>query len=498
MYKLLIIDDEIRERNEIYDKMFSTCFDLTKISNEEDEIIDVMKNNIFDGIVLDSTLTSGMVATKVKECIADFSGPIILVSDKREFDDSDRREKQICDCISLCPLFNCMEAIEENQDDKQKAILDEIERGLIKDIQDRIRAVLSSSLGYYDKDKRNKLSICHIADLQFGDPSVNEFDLKLFFTRLTNYLKDREPKPDLIVIAGDIVYSGKKKEYVLAKSQIEPFLKVIYGEEYSNHVILVPGNHDYDYSTNLIDESSSVRTEESKNTQKEKLTPSDFEKFYAPDSASYYFSKFAFELTGNSDYWINPLKIESKQLMAYGYRVMGVSNAMQYQVTDKEGKKRYVLETDGLEIQKASRQKQPSSIIVGHISPKNLGYKDVCESTGNICNKYYDKQCQEESQCRKWVTSKLLLEAYNASIYLYGHQHYSACEISNDNKHLFIAAGTPSGIHSEMTFNIIEIENSNGTDELTLIVNKVGNDQIKLAKCDKYSYKRDTGIWEKV
>ena len=245
MYRILIIDDEIEQREEIYKKLFDNVFQITLISNREEEIVNSLKDNLFDGIVLDSTLTSGAVTMKVQQCIKNFNGAVILVSDKREFDDSDRGDNQICDCISLRPLFNCIEALAKEKVTEQKNILKALESGIIKDIQDRIRSVIKSIVGYADNQKNNKLSICHIADLQFGDPEASEFALNVFFTRLTAYLSEREPKPDLVVIAGDITYSGKREEFAMAESHIIPFLESIYGEEYHKHLIVVPGNHDY-------------------------------------------------------------------------------------------------------------------------------------------------------------------------------------------------------------------------------------------------------------
>ena len=238
--------------------------------------------------------------------------------------------------------------------------------------------------------------------------------------------------------------------------------------------------------------------ESNKLTNKDFLTPSDFKKFTAPDSASHYFCDFASRMTKNKDYWILPLKIENRQLMPYGYRIIGISNASEYQTLDLEkGSKRYILNTEGLGVDQAVGQKQPLTIAVGHISPKILGYKDVCESTGIICNKFYEKQCREEVQCRKWATSQVFLEAYNSVLYLYGHKHFASCEISDDNKRLFIAAGTPSGIDSEMTFNIIEIEDTANVDKLTLIVNRVNGASINMAKCEEYKYIKSDKKWEK-
>lgn len=184
--------------------------------------------------------------------------------------------------------------------------------------------------------------------------------------------------------------------------------------------------------------------------------------------------------------------------MPYGYRILGISNASEYQALNLEkGSKRYILNTEGLNVDQAAGQKQPPTIAVGHISPTDLGYKNVCPSTGIICNKFYEKQCREESQCRKWATSQVFLEAYNSVVYLYGHKHFASCEISDDNKRLFVAAGTPSGIDSEMTFNIIEIEDNKDVDMLTLIVNSVNSASISMAKCEKYKYIKSDKKWEK-
>ena len=203
-------------------------------------------------------------------------------------------------------------------------------------------------------------------------------------------------------------------------------------------------------------------------------------------------------MTKNTDYWSLPLKIENRQLMPYGYRILGISNASEYQALNLEkGSKRYILNTEGLNVDQAAGQKQPPTIAVGHITPTDLGYKNVCPSTGIICNKFYEKQCREESQCRKWATSQVFLEAYNSVVYLYGHKHFASCEISDDNKRLFVAAGTPSGIDSEMTFNIIEIEDNKDVDMLTLIVNSVNSASISMAKCEKYKYIKSDKKWEK-
>lgn len=393
MYNLLIIDDEIEQRKEIYERIFNKVFKTRLISNSEEEILTALRDNLFDGIILDSTLTSGAVTMKVQQCIKDFNGPVVLVSDKREFDDSDRANEQIYDCISLRPIFNCIEARKQEKNSEQKEILVAIENGIIKDMQDRIRNAIKHLVGYGDNQKNSKLSICHIADLQFGDPAANAFDLNLFFTRLTTYLRDREPKPDLVVIAGDIVFSGKKEEYEVAESHIIPFLEAIYGiDEYHKHLIMVPGNHDYNYSSYLSDKSmSEVVTTGVSN--KNFLVPSDFKKFIAPNSASYYFCNFAYRLTKDIKYWTLPLKIENRQLMQYGYRLIGVGNAAEYQTINADkGKKRYILNTEGLNVDKVAAQKQPPTITVGHISPKDLGYREVCESTETLCNKFYEKR----------------------------------------------------------------------------------------------------------
>lgn len=498
MYKILIIDDEIEQREKDYKEVFGVCFNITLISNSEAEIVGALENELFEGIILDSTLFSGTVSDKVRQSIKKFNGPIILISDKREFDESDREDSQILDCISLRPLFNCNEAISKEENDEQKSILDEIKNGIIKDIQDRTKAAINNIVGYKDNQKNSRLSICHIADLQFGDPEASEFDLNIFFTRLTTYLSERQPKPDLIVIAGDIVFSGKREEFELAESHLVPFLEALYGkEEYYKHLIIVPGNHDYNYSAFLSDKNESEMTEEDV-PNKDHLTPKNFKKFIAPDSSSYYFRSFAFRMTQNTAYWTLPLKIENRQLMPYGYRIIGISNASEYQALNLEkGSKRYILNTEGLNVDYAAGKKQPPTIAVGHISPKDLGYKDVCSATGIQCNKFYEKQCREEAQCRKWATSQVFMEAYNAVIYLYGHKHFASCEISDDNKRLFIAAGTPSGIESEMTFNIIEITDNEDFDKLTLIVNSVNAARISMAKCEKYSYTKDEKKWKK-
>lgn len=95
-----------------------------------------------------------------------------------------------------------------------------------------------------------KLRILHISDIHFGDP---EFSEHFVFNEyeIANYLVQEEVNlpPTLLVITGDMAYSGEPSEFAKAKEGIERLFKTVFQcpnniEANRERMFIVPGNHD--------------------------------------------------------------------------------------------------------------------------------------------------------------------------------------------------------------------------------------------------------------
>ena len=88
--------------------------------------------------------------------------------------------------------------------------------------------------------------ILHISDLHIS--CDKNFDRSVVIDPLiTRIGEDIELglKPEIIVVTGDIAYSGQKAEYQLAKILFDDLLKKL--ELSNDSLFIVPGNHDVDF-----------------------------------------------------------------------------------------------------------------------------------------------------------------------------------------------------------------------------------------------------------
>ena len=484
MYRLLIIDDEIEERSDLYKDLLEEYFEFVLCSNKEEDIRKVLLEGYFDCAILDYSYRDGDNLDVIKDIMNNFKQPIIIVSDKRNFHDSDENIGNVIDTISIRFLRKMDSEIKSGSDLYSADDFETVKN----DLRARIRQDIKRMVKYSDTEEGRKLSILHISDLQIDDPQANDYDLNLFFTKLTDYVNSISRKPDLIAFTGDIVFKGTKNEFNDAKTIFQPFLEAIYGATYYKHLVVVPGNHDFNYSAFLSDANESELKKESR--KKKELTPVDFSKYKAPESSLFYFRQFAYDMTRNTGCWSQPYIIEKNLAAPLGLKVLGIDNANTYHVVDQnENKKRYEFVIDKLELEKHMVQKERMAVLLGHISPMDLGYGNVCAGADNQCNKFFNEQCGRDGQCRKWGTNELFMSAYNVILYLFGHQHYFSSEISKDQKRLFIGAGSPSGVNrNEMSFNLIELERKENKLELSVVNNSIKNYKMEQKKVLYYVY----------
>lgn len=92
------------------------------------------------------------------------------------------------------------------------------------------------------------LSFLHLSDIHFHKESGNPFDVDEdlrngILNDVTEFAGDH-PKPDGILVSGDLAYSGSESEYQIAKEWLESICQSV-GRDLG-YVYCVPGNHDVD------------------------------------------------------------------------------------------------------------------------------------------------------------------------------------------------------------------------------------------------------------
>jgi predicted MPP superfamily phosphohydrolase len=96
------------------------------------------------------------------------------------------------------------------------------------------------------------LKILHLSDIHFYSFGDNEhldldFDLRNELERDLTRLMDSIKAIDVVLIGGDIAFSGKKEEYEKASVWIKSICKITNCKE--ENVLVVPGNHDIKRNT---------------------------------------------------------------------------------------------------------------------------------------------------------------------------------------------------------------------------------------------------------
>lgn len=271
-YKVLIIDDEFLDRENIYSFFFSNenenykdcpCFDygyLQSPRNMEEKI----KEYGADAILIDALLDSGDNATwrgvtvstvldKIKSAYQGNIPPIFLVSGKWDETLLGVVNDAFADSIpNVLPAkyytFSFMYDMVVGC--KQKDLYgNDNYYDLIKE-RNKIHKIIAKHKNRTNKKLHNKkeITILHISDLQYGDPKSTDSFIGLYRTMINQIKEKGIDEIDLLVISGDIAMSGKEEEYKKAKDIIN-LIKALWPEEksdFSDRIILAPGNHDFD------------------------------------------------------------------------------------------------------------------------------------------------------------------------------------------------------------------------------------------------------------
>lgn len=508
MYKILVVDDQIDLRKDYYSRIFESYFDYELFHSEEYSIISKLKDKYFDCIIVDENLDTGDDLRTVLGVIKSYGIPIILISEKRSFQMKDFEQDDIIDCISLIPVFRAIQFSKEcSSNTDLKDTSNKLCEVTIEEFNKRIESRIRSKRGKDNSLRRDKkLSICHISDIQIGDPTIRNDNLINFFSMLKTFFNMRQNKPDLFVFSGDIIFSGKYDDFdeKVISSLKDCFRSIYMDDDWKKHIIFVPGNHDYCYSESIIHNNLNnlefidnfKLSNKINSNELIPITPSDFTKFESLDIGRYYFSKFCYQITNNREYWSDPFLIENNNYMDLGFRIIGISNSNAYFSFDGNDQKLYEFR-DIPKLNKKFPINIPA-IIIGHVSPSGLGYENLCNTKfRNKCRSDFSKTCNVKGNCEKWESSRVFFESTKGLIYLYGHGHNSDGIISKDKKILFLGAAAPNKINSnESSFSLLSFNNNLENNQImvtqTIISNQKGH--FENAYNQKYLYNEGTWI----
>jgi predicted phosphodiesterase len=89
-----------------------------------------------------------------------------------------------------------------------------------------------------------KLKILHLSDFHFKTDNVSQDIVLSSLSKQIQTICNTEDKPNMLIITGDIAFSGKTEEYLLAKEFINKVAQ--YCNINIDNIFIIPGNHDVD------------------------------------------------------------------------------------------------------------------------------------------------------------------------------------------------------------------------------------------------------------
>jgi hypothetical protein len=299
-YKLMLIDDQIDSRQAHYRQVFpESTYDVVVVRSPK-ELEEKVRTTPVDAYIVDVFLDQGNW-TSVGNADALFSKylrkpprptPTFVVSQNW----GDPNAVQIVNALNRQPHVDILRYLSWSEiESVSKAGNDDpsflaFNAKVLDDL-----TIWHEKSAFFPADDK-PVRILLLADLQYGDPHTSAsavFDENW----IVRALKRDNLVPDLVVLAGDISYSGSPDEYQLARKKLDSSLfQYMWGqseaEKMRDRIIVVPGNHDVNlrfsacsqYDWNRDSRSWSARAGNPVDAQGYALEP---------------FKKFAHELTGS-------------------------------------------------------------------------------------------------------------------------------------------------------------------------------------------------------
>jgi len=440
-YKVLVIDDEIKRHSQ-YVTILGNYFDLDFIINPSQDFNKLIDKS-FDAYIIDVVLPSAW-----SNCVGELDKvkPTIIVSSKWE--DAKIHLNAFTD-FNIVHFFGW----DEFQTNTIATTIND-ETG-IPSINNKILFTLNKhySLSSLKKEENDSIKILHISDLQFGDPSYND-DSFLNQDIISNKLNELGIDIDLIVITGDIAFSGLPSEYNDASKWLHKLSVNLFDfTNYNKNILFVPGNHDTTFDISIINKwkfNGKLFNPENIVDKEVELRENEIDDFDLLKFAPY--RTFGYSLTRDERFLQENLSYINDSFASWGLRFIHINTCESTDYKDIWG---YKLKDSTLEMlndQKNSFDKHDLfSIVLCHHGPEHLGY--------NI-----------GGHKKEWLHLKNFLSLKNTKLFLHGHTHgeFNSRKISLDDKEMdCIQTGTLNlkklaNPDDSRNFLVIELKRING------------------------------------
>lgn len=399
-YKVIIIDDR-SERNDLYRRMFGDGFEIVQIINHplaESELSKLDCHCFIIDFVLDQGAWSDnkySVLWLLSNLPQDI--PIIILSGEWT------KKITSTDIIELLNTKKKIIDFLDWKDFESENSLFSLNLRIKNDLVNHYSMVLEL------KDENKTINILHISDLQFGDKYIAE-SYKLDYKLLAEWI-NRNNSIDILVISGDIAYSGKEAEYEKAYKWLSAFCENLFlTSNDPNKIILIPGNHDRDLdfeaANNYSFDFSSRKFQE-------------VVRNYYQNYSLIPFSKFAYRLTNN----IDMLKQENNYFgknnyfEPWGLEFLYINTISSYSTKSENlfNDKLFVQIDqdllDSISTKSLFDRTKLFTILIGHHGPDKLGFS------------------QDEAI---WSPIRSFIDTHRINLFLYGHQHHQKTRILQD------------------------------------------------------------------
>lgn len=399
-YKLLVIDDEISTRKQIYKDVLGCTefFEMMFVKNVDD--VDASINNKHaDAYIVDVVLDNWHLNLRdILDKIGD-KGPVILVSNKYEKFDSTQLTNILNNTIDS-PVIHFL-AWSEFYDEKSGKIAH-------PDLVTSTRLKISKELNKYHKRSNFKIgsndsiNILHISDTQFGDKKTDAGAF-LLDSAIGRFLRKNSIELHFCIITGDISYSGKPSEYKKALDWFKAFLDELWpNQDMRERLLLVPGNHDVNLRLCAADKYEY----NFKNKKLLELKKKDTFKYEHRKFGLTPFMKFAYELTGDKN-WLeykNNLCWISDRFLHLGIRFYHLNS---------------VAELDFNQPEKSSLLKS----AMDRMTKQSKIYPEKGKRIFNILISHHGKASVDLNGYENWDEVKNFFEVNMSNLLIHGHGH---------------------------------------------------------------------------
>lgn len=291
--KVLVVDDNLNAHKELFESFLSAPdFSVTYCSTVDDFFAAAIES--FDVVLLDINLDLWKLTyEKALQTIGE-RAPIALTSTafKESFTTKKLQEGRWShpesNIIQVFDMRLLTIGVEEGEINQSSAnTFSEILRALIQPKE------------LLEKEHSKEITLLHISDPQYGDPGTDDWSI-LLEQQIGDFLKDNRYDPDIMVISGDIAFSGKLEEYEIAKVELRKLLEATSLQNNLNSLVLVPGNHDVDFRMSSV---PSLDSSFDKTNNSVKVTQNITVQGGNSVFGMALFRKFAYELTSDPK-WI--------------------------------------------------------------------------------------------------------------------------------------------------------------------------------------------------